>query len=136
MTSLAVIENKVSAVKRYLKILRRYKKYSREDIEGNIDTRGAVERYLYLVSQASIDLAEAVIAYKDFRKPATMSESFYILNEEDIISDRITEKMVRMVGFRNIMAHDYEKVNYDIVYEVLQKRLKDIEEFIKKVEDL
>lgn len=136
MTDLSVIENKVSTVKKYLKILRRYKKYSKEGIERNVDIKGAVERYLYLVSQASVDLAEAVIAYKDFRKPATMSESFYILNEEGIISDRITEKMVKMVGFRNIMAHDYERVNYDIVYEVLQKGLKDIEEFIEKVKGL
>ncbi len=62
-----------------------------------------------------------------------MSEAFHILNEEDIISNQLTEKMVKMVGFRNVMAHDYEKINYDIVYDVLHKRLKDIEEFIGKI---
>lgn len=136
MTNSSVIENKISAIRKYLKILARYKKYSRQEVEENVDIRGAVERYLYLVTQASIDLAEAVIAYKDFRKPTTMSESFHILNEEGIISTKLTEKMVRMVGFRNVMAHDYEKVNYDIVCEVLQKRLKDIEEFIGRIEVL
>ncbi len=134
MTNLSVIENKISAIRKYLKILERYKGYSRKQIEENIDIRGAVERYLYLATQAVIDLAEAVIAYKDFRKPTTMSEAFYILNEEDIIPPQLTEKMVRMAGFRNIMAHDYEKINYDIVYEILQNRLKDIEEFIEKIE--
>lgn len=38
-----------------------------------------------------------------------------------------------MVGLRNIIAHDYEKINYDIVYEVLQKGAKDIEEYIGKI---
>ena len=134
MTNLSVIENKISSNRKYLKILKRYTVYSRQEIEKNVDVRGAVERYLYLAAQASIDLAEAVIAYKGFRKPTTMSETFYILNEEDIVSGELTEKMVRMVGFRNVMAHDYEKVNYDIVYDVLQNRLADVAEFIERIE--
>ena len=133
MTDLAVIENKISSVKKYLKILERYKKYSRREIEANLDIRGAIERYLYLAVQATIDLAEAIIAYKNLRKPTTMSEAFYILNEEKIIPQDLTEKMVKMTGFRNVIAHDYEKINYDILYEVLQKGLKDIENFLAKI---
>lgn len=135
MTNLAVIENKISSVRKYLKILERYKKYSKKEIEENLDIKGAVERYLYLVTQATIDLSEAVISYKNFRKPSTMGEAFYILNEEKIISDNLTKKLIGMVGFRNIVAHDYEKINYDILYEILQSRLKDIEEFLRKIQD-
>ena len=136
MTNLAIIENKISSVKKYLKILERYKKYSKKEIEEDIDIRGAIERYLYLVSQATIDLAEAVIAYKNFRKPTTMGETFLILNEENIISAELTDKMVKMVGFRNIVVHDYEKINYDIVYEILQRGLKNINDFLKKIQYL
>lgn len=131
MTNFTVIENKISSVKKYLKILERYEKYSRKEIEDDIDIRGAVERYLYLASQATIDLAEAVLSYKKFRKPTTMSDTFYILNEEGIISRELKEKMIGMTGFRNVIAHDYEKVNYDIVYTVLHQGLNDIEEFAK-----
>ena len=112
MTNLAVIENKISAVKKYLKILARYQKYTRRELEMDIDIKGAVERYLYLMAQATIDLAEAVIAYKKFRKPQTLSEAFTILNEEKIIPKTLAEKMVGMVGFRNVIAHDYDKVRH------------------------
>lgn len=131
MTNFAVIENKISSIKKYLKILERYQRYSVQEIEKNVDIRGAVERYLYLVSQATIDLAGAIISFKNLRKPATMSEGFYILNGENIIPNELTEKLVKMVGFRNIIAYDYEKINYDIVYDILHQRLKDIEDFIK-----
>lgn len=130
MTKLSVIENKISSVKKYLKILENYKKYSRKEIERDINIKGALERYLYLLAQATIDLAEAIISSKNFRKPSTMSESFYILNEEKMISGELTEKMAKMTGFRNIMAHDYDKIDYEIVYDVLQNGLKDIEKFI------
>ena len=38
-----------------------------------------------------------------------------------------------MTGFRNIVAHDYEKINYDIVFDVLNNRLGDIKDFISAV---
>ncbi|MEI7890872.1 MAG: DUF86 domain-containing protein [bacterium] len=133
MTNITIIENKISSIEKYLKILGGYKKYSKKEIEESIDLKGAVERYLYLVIQSTIELSESVIAFNGFRKPSTMSESFYILQENNIISNELCEKMVRMTGFRNIVSHDYEKLDYEIVYDVLQSRLVDIEEFVKIV---
>jgi uncharacterized protein YutE (UPF0331/DUF86 family) len=135
MANLSKIENKISVVKKYLKILEKYKKYRKQDIEENLDIRGAVERYLYLVVQATIDLAEAVISLKDFRKPTTFAESFVILEEEKIIDKKLAEQLVKMVRFRNILAYDYAEIDYEIVYEVLHKGLKDIEEFLKRISE-
>lgn len=136
MTNIAVIENKISDIRKYLKILERYKKYSKEEILDDIDIKGAAERYLYLAAQATIDLAEAVIAYRNLRKPATLGESFYILNEEGIVDTVLMEKLVKMTGFRNIIAHDYGKIDYDIVYKAIHDGAKDIEEFLIKISDL
>jgi len=131
MTNLSTIENKISNTQKHIKIAGRYRKYSREKIEKDVDVRGMVERYLYLSAQGAIDLAEAVISFKNFRKPTTMSEAFYILEEEAVIKDKLAEKMVEMVGFRNIISYGYEKVDYDIVYDVLHNGLKEIEKFLK-----
>lgn len=133
MTNINVIENKISSVRKYLKALEEYRGYSLQEIQNNPTLKGAVERYLYLMTQAAIDLAEAVIAFQDFRKPTTLTEAFHILNEEKIISNNLTEKMVKMVGFRNAMAHDYEKFNFDIAYDVLRNKFIDVEEFIQQV---
>ena len=136
MTNLNVLENKISAAKKYLKVLERYQKYSASEIAASVDLKGAVERYLYLAVQAAIDLADITIAWKKFRKPATLKESFDILAEENIISAGLKEKLAKMAGFRNVMAHDYEEVDENIVYDVLQNRLGDIEEFIKVLEKI
>ena len=66
-----------------------------------MNIRGALERCLYLSIRATVDLAEAIISYKNFRKPATMGESFRILNEEKIIPTELTAKMANMVGLKN-----------------------------------
>lgn len=131
MTELATIENKISAIRKYLKILERYKKFSQEEIENDVDRRGAVERYLYLACQAAIDLAEAFISYRNFRKPTTFGETFQILSEEDVIPHELAEKLMKMAGFRNIIAHDYEIVSYAIVMDTLKNGSRDLEEFAK-----
>jgi len=130
MSTLEVVENKISAVRKYLKILENYQDHSQQEIEESIHLRGAVERYLYLVIQATIDLASSYVTYKDLRKPTTMRESFEILAEEDIISDELTQNLTQMVGFRNIISHDYGELDYDIVYDTLQNELKNIKDFV------
>ena len=134
MGTLPRVENKISSIRKYLQVLDRFGKYTKEQIKGDEIICGAVERYLYLVVQASIDLAEAYLSMREFRKPTTYRESFEILAENDVISKTLLGKMGGMVGFRNIMAHDYGDVDYDIVYSVLTEGVHDVEEFIKQVE--
>ena len=135
MSSLSVIETKISHIQKYLKLLERYKEFSQKEIEHNPDLRGAVERYLYLTVQATLDLGEAIISFKEFRRPGTYTDIFYILGEEKFVSADLSGKLVRMTKFRNVIAHDYEKVDFGIVYDALKNRLMDIEKFIKSVKD-
>lgn len=135
MSSLSVIETKISHIQKYLKLLSRYKGFSQSQIEENPDLKGAVERYLYLATQATLDLGEAIIAFKEFRRPGTYTDVFYILQEENFISKILSEKLVNMTKFRNVIAHDYEKVDFGIVYDALKNRLVDIENLLKSVKD-
>ena len=134
MTSINVIENKISAIRKYLTILDRYQKFTRPEIENDIDIRGAVERYLYLATQSTIDLAESIIAYRKLRKPTTMAESFHILCEAGVISEELMQRLVQMTGFRNVIAHAYEDLDYDIVFDILHNGRKDISAFLEVLE--
>lgn len=42
--------------------------------------------------------------------------------------------MVKMTGFRNVVSHDYEKLNYEIVYDALQNKLTDMYDFVAAME--
>ncbi|MFA6006439.1 MAG: DUF86 domain-containing protein [Candidatus Paceibacterota bacterium] len=134
MSNKIVLENMIGFVRKYLTAIARYRTLSQEEIVADETIRGAVERYLYLMAQSTIDLAEAVVAYKRLRKPTTLSETFYVLDENNVIPHDLSERLVKMVGFRNVIAHDYVKVNYDILYDVLTKRYRDIEEFVEIIE--
>lgn len=133
MNSINVLENKISAIKKYLGVLKKFKKYKFSYLLADEFLKGSLERYLYLATQATIDLAEATISFKDFRKPTTYSEAFEILNEEEVISGDLKQELIPMVGFRNAIAHDYDKLDYKKVEDVLKNKLKYIENFIKVI---
>jgi uncharacterized protein YutE (UPF0331/DUF86 family) len=133
MTNIAVIENKLSSIRRYLDILASYRTVSLEEVESDTTLRGAIERYLYLLAQAAIDLADAFIAFRKLRKPATMAESFAILQEAGLLSRELAARLARMAGFRNILAHDYERLDYRIVLDVLHHHLRDVEDLVDAV---
>ena len=133
MTNINVIENKISSVK-ISGDFKNLQKHTAKDLSGDLTLKGAVERYLYLATQATLELGEAFIALRKLRKPSIYSETFEILKEADIIDNELAEKLVNMVGFRNAIAHDYEKLDLDIMCDVLQNKLIDVENFVKSIE--
>jgi len=94
-----------------------------------------VERYLYLICQATIDFAEALISYLNLRTPSTYGEIFEILGEQKLISKEMVLKMKKMTGFRNILAHAYGEINIDIMLDVLKKDIFDFSLFIKEIRE-
>lgn len=61
--------------------------------------------------------------------PAAYKDSFLILRQNDILDKDLTDKMISMVGFRNIAVHEYQEINTDILKSILVNNLKDFEEF-------
>ncbi len=136
MTKRDVLENRVSLVKKYLSYLQEFQKYSDSEILGNIITLGALERYLYLVTDSAIELAEVVISLRGLRKPVSLAESFEVLGENRLISHELSARLVNMAKFRNVMAHLYAKIDYVKVLNIYHNHLQDITEFITVVEKL
>jgi len=134
MTDIDVLKRKLSNVEKYFQRLKSLRKKPKREIQSDMIVYGAVERYLYLLCQATIDFAEAIISYTDLRKPGSYKEVFDILSEgEGLISTSLALKMKKMAGFRNILAHDYVKIDFDGLYEVLIEGVNDISKFLIEV---
>jgi len=135
MTNVDVLKNKISEIQKYFQLLKNYQNVKKDDLLKDATLKGAVERYLYLICQATIDFAEALISYLNLRTPSTYGEIFEILGEQKLISKEMVLKMKKMVGFRNILAHAYGEINIDIIFEVLKKDIQDFTFFIEEIKE-
>ena len=134
MTSNAFITKRVSLAKKYLNIVRRLAKFSKDEIQNDDMIRGSVEWYVYIICQICIDLANMIISYKYERKPINYNESFLILAEEKYISRNLADSMIELTEVRNMLAFEYEKNGYDIIVDVLNNKVKDIDKFVLVIE--
>ncbi len=130
MSGFETIENKISYIRGRLSRIKKYQDMPRERVDADDTLKSAIERELYVIAQAVIDLSEAIVAYKNFRKPTTMREGIEILGEEGILSGSFVHEFVKIVGFRNALAHEYGEVSFAVVYDVLKNKLAQVEEFL------
>jgi uncharacterized protein YutE (UPF0331/DUF86 family) len=66
---------------------------------------------------------------EEFGIAGSINELFYLLEGNDIIDSGLTERMNRAVGFRNLIVHEYGKLDLEIVYRVAWENIEDLREF-------
>jgi len=126
------IENRISRIRVYSEKLKLY--HTGIPLKSDDKLLYSFERLSFLVIQSSIDLAGAVISIKGLRKPETLADSFEILREAKFLTIELSERLVRMVGFRNMLSNDYENISAERMHTEVLAGLTDIDELIKSVE--
>jgi uncharacterized protein YutE (UPF0331/DUF86 family) len=85
------------------------------------------------VPQNCIDIAAHIISDEGFGVPGSTNEMFYLLEENDFMDRDITEKMVKAVGLRSLIVHEYEKIKLGQVFEITLKDIKVLNEYLKSI---
>jgi len=101
----------------------RYRSISLEDLRTDRDKRNMVLHALLVSIQASIDIANHLVAASSSRRPETYRESFTILCDEGLIPEDLGAQLSDLAGFRNVLVHLYCRLDLDEVYGVLQDDL-------------
>jgi len=127
-----VILSKISIVQNCLKTIKRVTGLKPEKLQDPIFQDVFVLNVQRAV-QACIYMAHVLIAQKGLRLPASYKDSFLTLAKENIVSVETAEKMIKMVGFRNISIHEYQKVDINILKAILKDHLGDFEDFYTQV---
>ena len=83
--------------------------------------------------QLCVDIGSHIISTANKPSPQTMSEVFTTLNELDIITSDTCEQLKKSIGFRNIAVHNYEAINWEIVYAICQNSLRDFRRFAQEI---
>jgi uncharacterized protein YutE (UPF0331/DUF86 family) len=91
-----------------------------------VDAQDIVALNLTRAAQISVDIALHWIAEQpDIRAPASMGESFEIMADAGAISVEVAERLRKAVGFRNLAVHNYDEINWAIVFSICKYRLGD-----------
>ena len=118
LRNLAELENCLGQIKEYDDIV--VEQYVRD-----WKTQRIVERTLQMMIETCVDIAGHIISDKRYRVPKSYGETFRILREENVLGEGLCDTMEKMAQFRNIVVHSYDKVDAEIVVNILRNHLDD-----------
>ncbi len=85
------------------------------------DAQDIVYRNFVIVIQNCVDAGSHVISSKGFHPPKTMGGVFDVLAEKKIIPDTLGKNMRKMVTLRNIIVHDYARLDHAKAHSLIVK---------------
>lgn len=135
MENEAVIINKYESIQKCIKRIE-------EEYDGNIDNLYDYRKLdpivlnLQRACEATIDIAMYIVANRKLGVPQTKKEAFIKLEENKLISKKVSVNMQKMIGFRNIAIHDYKQIDEEVLADVIQNHLTDLIEFAKEILNL
>jgi uncharacterized protein YutE (UPF0331/DUF86 family) len=127
-----VVTNKIATIER---CLARVREEYRDDPGrlASLTVEDSVVLNLQRACEASIDLAMRLVALRRLGVPQESRAAFELLEGAGVIDSGLAARMKKMVGFRNVAVHDYQRLSRPILVAVLRERLGDFEDFCRAV---
>ena len=91
--------------------------------------QAAVERWLQVSVEACIDIAYHVISERGWTPPDAARSAFETLGNHGLIPRELAERLTRAAGMRNILVHDYVRVDRAILAAAVKTALTDLRAF-------
>lgn len=90
----------------------------------------------FRIVEAVVDLAFLVIKEHKLKLPDDEKKAFDVLEGAGIISKELNEKLKDAKGMRNILAHEYGKIDDILVFEAVTEQLdNDVRNFLKQIKN-
>lgn len=128
-----VVINKVASLERCIERIRAVYAGKEFNLYQDLTTQDSILLNLQRACEISIDLAMHVVRKRTLGVPQDSRDAFDLMQTHALLDEPVATAMKRMVGFRNVAIHEYDKLNLDIVKSIITTKLDDILMFGKQL---
>lgn len=121
-----VIRKRINKLNEYLDFLEKAQHYQRDLFMKKPEYYASTERFLQLSIESINDMGSHVIASEGLGNLNQYSDIPELFADNGWIDETTKELWLKMIGFRNILVHDYLEVDREAVYEILQQNVGDL----------
>ncbi|RPJ06447.1 MAG: DUF86 domain-containing protein [Deltaproteobacteria bacterium] len=97
------------------------------------DRQDVVSFNLHLAIENCIDIAAHIISENGWGVPGSASEMFYLLEDRGILDPELTERMIKAVGLRNLIVHEYGKIDLSLLFATVRNNLNDLNSYLSNI---
>jgi len=124
-----LILRKMSELEEYLSQLSQYGDITISDYYSDWKIQRIVERTLQMMIETCINVATHIISDRKYRVPKSYADTFKVLFENEVIGKELYDSLDKMAKFRNIVVHDYDDIDAEIVISILKNNINDFPKY-------
>jgi uncharacterized protein YutE (UPF0331/DUF86 family) len=128
-----VIGGRLALLEEYLQHLAPLAQLDVQAFAGEPRNYGAAERFLQLAIEALFDIGTHCIAALALPRPAKYADIVPARADASIIRLETAARLESLAGFRNLLVHEYARLDRRRVHEFLNTRLDDLRAFAADV---
>jgi uncharacterized protein YutE (UPF0331/DUF86 family) len=132
----ALLAEKTASIERHLARVADRLPESPDQFQPSTDASDAVILHLWQAVQAVIDLALGACLRLHLGTPNSYGESFERLAQGGYLDSGLAERLTRAAGFRNVVAHTYDRLDMRRIYLAAQQGPADLRAFLGQLRDL
>jgi len=121
-----VMINKIQSIHRCIQRAKEEYQQAGKHFAQDFSRQDAATLNIMRACEQSLDLANVIIKQRQLGIPNQSRDSFAFLAKANIIPNDLSEKLQRMIGFRNVVIHEYQHINISIVQTVIELGLDDL----------
>lgn len=130
-----VLYNKIEIIERCLSRVREVYDQDPDNLK-DYTKQDSIVLNIQRAVEATIDIAMYIVSTKKLGIPKNSRDVFEVLAHNNIIDDKLLDKLKNMIGLRNIAVHNYQKLNLEVLQKVIENNLEDFKEFVYLVNKL
>jgi uncharacterized protein YutE (UPF0331/DUF86 family) len=128
-----VLTQKLESLRRCLRRIEEKCPPQSDMLASDPDLQDIVVLNLTRAVQLCVDIASHIISGSNEISPVTMGDAFATLEKLGVLDAATTLSLRKAVGFRNVAVHNYESINWEIVYNICRRQLQDFRQFARCV---
>ncbi len=133
MVSQAIILDLLARLRDYVEKLRPLQAKSEQEIAADYVTLWAVEHGLQMAAQCVLDICNHVVSDVSTEHPGNYRELILAAGRHGLMPEDFARRFSGLAGFRNVLIHEYAKVDVSEVYRSLREGLADFDRFAEYV---
>jgi uncharacterized protein YutE (UPF0331/DUF86 family) len=126
-----VLLNKAAALERAVRRVRDEHAGDDRNLLDNQTRQDAIILNLQRACETSIDGAMHLVRVHRLGIPQETREAFDLLQAAGLLDRELSSRLKKMVGFRNVAIHEYQKLNLQIVRQIIVDHLDDFMAFAR-----
>lgn len=127
-----VLQTKLEMLVRCIQRIKSQNVETLDDLEASLDKQEIIILNLQRAVQVCVDVGNHLVV--DYAvSPVTMSDTFRILAQKNIITKQNAENLAKAVGFRNIAVHQYEVLDNKVILAIVKEHLSAFTQFASAV---